>query len=328
MSESVANEEYRLLGKSTNSNHLNGRYEHLDGAKMKKAFSKLDSEPKHVMMMGWEWETSMYKKFCCEKVIKNIANSEMGDHVFFYQDSGLEMPSIPASLGYHKEMLEKYFFGNDFHKAFFSNKTDSMHVHVDKKNFNAISIKKYITFINLPENRQFIEAIGGRSLSTYNRPNPFEILRFKKDNKVKGTNLKFKDMKQRKALQVSTSRKNKYNKQLEYPIQGRGCAVSTSSTKRGGKFTVESRFMLSTPIMALMFARLEFIEASIIFSRNSVYKDLYAPQFCQFVKKNEERYPYLYEHAVVQNMLMVNSDTFFRERIAAVKRQKMLSRSA
>lgn len=312
------------MGKSKNKKHLAGLWERIDATKMKKAFSKLPEEPDNVMMMGWEFESGFTPGHSAVEMVEKIANSEMGDHVFFYGDCGFEMPSIPASLGYHKAILEKHFFGNDFDKAFATRNGVGMHVHVDKKNFNAISIKKFLTFINLPENKDFIGAIGGRSLDRYRGGTlNFEIHRFA-DKRVKGTDLQFASLSQRKHLQVSS--KSKYSGIDD--IIGRGSPVSTSHAINSSKSTVEVRFMQSSPIMPIWFSRLEFIEASIIFSRLNVYKKLYAFEFCQFVMNNKERYPYLYAHPTVQNMLIRTSDEFFGTRMKRVTEQNLLTKGA
>ncbi len=78
-----------------------------------------------------------------QSLIKEIAESPLGDHVIMKSDSsigdiGFEMVTIPATLAYHKYMLEEHFFKPGFNtRVIAGSKKCGLHVHIGKQAFSS-----------------------------------------------------------------------------------------------------------------------------------------------------------------------------------------------
>jgi len=84
-------------------------------------------------------------------------------------DSGFEIISVPATLAKHYSIWESLLRTSEVRHEItsFKNSTTGIHVHMSKDSFTSVGLGKFMTFINLPDNRKFMIAIAQRESSSY-----------------------------------------------------------------------------------------------------------------------------------------------------------------
>lgn len=284
------------------------------------AFQRHASESaKEDVFMGFEWEVGMTSP-TDYILVKKAMNLPIAQWVNFRGGGNpLEMVSIPATMKFLREMMQKEFFAHDLNKDFTNTNGCGIHIHISKKAFTEASLKKFIAFVVNPENRTFIEAIGGRSVQpgvSWCRPNLCEFKHFKMK----------KDMPSTGKLRIRGA-KIVLNEKLEqldprtgaWPsnLSGKGVAVNTHT----GYGTVEFRIFKAYTGEQKFMKNLEFTDALVRYVRKAAYNKLYAQDFVRFLLKDKENYQYLLKEDVVVGLVkLVEAE----DAIVALKPKKKL----
>lgn len=127
----------------------------------------------NTLFMGMELEVEMSRKATINRnEAARQAILEMGGHAVCVSDgslsNGFEVVSVPATLNYHYTMWERLLRGS-LRKQIVSYMRPScgIHIHLSKEAFTNLSLGKFITFINSPENTEFIDCIAQRGPNSY-----------------------------------------------------------------------------------------------------------------------------------------------------------------
>jgi len=109
-------------------------------------------------------------------VTDDVYNVLGRDFVILKHDGSLsghnpfEIVSIPATLQYHKERW-KPFLESETKKYLksYTTSTCGMHVHISREAFTGLHLAKFMRFINMLENKHFVETVAQRSANDYTR---------------------------------------------------------------------------------------------------------------------------------------------------------------
>lgn len=94
------------------------------------------------------------------------AAKTLGNHCIFKRDgsisNGFEIVSTAATLDVHKTEWKAFFDGVKDKSTLHEADSVGMHVHVSRKPLSVLTIGKMTEFMNLPENKQYLERVAGR----------------------------------------------------------------------------------------------------------------------------------------------------------------------
>ena len=286
------------LNETLKEQSLNGKVIETPMHDLKNSFAKTDAEKnkKEIIFLGLEWEMRPTKITLLAEQIKEMTKTPIARYFNYrHEYNATELVSIPATLKYHKHFLTTEFFAREYEKIFKVGDGTGIHVHIDKKVFNKTSLKKFIGFICLPENRAFVEAICGRSIGEdvkYCKHNQIEfkygsLHLFKKKKILKGVKISLTNN-----LKQVSLRKNTY-----FP-HGKNVAINTDT----GLPTVEVRIFQSVTKKSLLLKNLEFVDALVRFSKVAKYRELYPRPFVEFLLNNKEDYKNLLAFPLVKEL--------------------------
>lgn len=263
---------------------------------------KLEDRP---VFMGFELEVGMKKHLQStegvSKAIKDIANSGFGDHCILKADSsigphGFELVSVPATLGYHKELLDNHFFDttNKFHNRLQATERCGIHVHIDKRAFSPLSLGRFVSFINSPQNSKFITLMAGRAPNTY--CSRMDVKQANRHGVNQGASI---------AKNISLTKAN--------PHMPRN-AVNCQQEK-----TIEVRIFKSTTNKNNLIRKLEFCESLVKFCRQPMSnQQLTVYDYVEFLLQKENRKDY-------PNMILwLGSKGFVEHELKKIKGQTRL----
>lgn len=133
----------------------------------------------------------MHKVNITDEVLESLGK----DYVILKYDGSLrghypfEIVTVPATLAYHKSRW-KNFLSSDIKSNLKSFTTDTcgMHVHISRNSFTGLHLAKFMRFINLLENKHFVETVAQRA---NNRYSPYQDMPLKEhlynlDGKITG----------------------------------------------------------------------------------------------------------------------------------------------
>ncbi len=217
------------------------------------------------------------------EIIRDMANTPFGDHMIVKSDRsietdergnpsyGLEIVTIPATLGWHKKMFDDHFFNekNAFHKRVIAPPQCGIHVHVDKAAFTRLTLGKFITFINAPQTQDFVNDLAGRGENQY-------CARFK----LKGKN--------KKGIDQSVAIANRINMNGKTDHLPRS-AINVQTIDK----TVEVRIFKSSNNRNNVLRKIEFCDALVHFCRVAGAQQITVYDFVEFLlqKENKKDYP-------------------------------------
>lgn len=212
-------------------------------------------------------------------IIRDIANSKFGDHCIIKSDNStgaysFEVVTIPATLAYHKQMFEENFFNpqNAFDKRVMSTTACGIHVHISKNVFTKLSLGKFSSFINSPDNAEFIDAMANRKPTQYCRK-----------NRLKGRNNKGFDVSATIAHRV-----NMEGASIGQFDDNRRVAVNTESNAH----TVEVRIFKGSNTKNNIFRKMEFCESLVYFCRSHSLQQMTVYDYVNFILQKENRHTY------------------------------------
>lgn len=261
-----------------------GVLQEIDVTRFPRAFSYLVKEDKEAIYLGYELETYIPHegdRISQSLIAAIIARTKYGALCNFRQEyyATFEMVSIPATLNFHRKSIEELL---DI-KGFTSRDNNGMHVHVSKTSFkDRLHLSKFIVFVNLTQNREFIETIAGRTLNHYCAPNPRLNIRYqdKPDRFEKvpvRVSITFDDTRGTLTLDDTHG-------------TGKECAINTAPPS-----TVELRIFKAPTDKDKIISNLEFTEALVKFSLEKEITDLTVDTFVKYVDEHKNVYKYLYK---------------------------------
>jgi hypothetical protein len=276
-----------------------GREDELQKKRMEEWRQKGGLRPKRhphtqPIFMGIEIEAVMTKPFEStpdfSKFVADVSNSGFGDHMIMKSDSslgsnyGLEIVTIPATLGYHKKMFDEHFYKieNNFENRIMGTDKCGIHIHIAKNCFTTMDLGKFMAFINSRDNATFIDNIAGRSNNAYALKVP-----------LAGKNTKGVDRSVRvvKSACIDGHLKNGLSTHgLPPTTETRRVAVNITN-----KHTIEVRIFKSSQRQNNLFMKMEFCEALVKFVRCHSMQQMTTYDFVQFIldSANKKEYPYL-----------------------------------
>jgi hypothetical protein len=205
---------------------------------------------------------------------------------------GMEFVTVPASLAFHKNMLEKEFFSAEraFHKRVMATDACGIHVHISKNAMNAADLRKLIVFINAQTNSTFINAMAGRGENKH--CNRMKIV----SPSFKGKDIAAEIVK--KACKDGSLRKGLHFKRVEERQASRGDRYEMmhyDAVNIQNPHTVEIRIFKGSNDKNRVFRIMEFCEALVKFCRSHSPQQMTAYDFVEFVldKTNKKQYPNL-----------------------------------
>jgi hypothetical protein len=254
-------------------------------------------DKKNPLYLGLEWELEASQNVFHKSLIKNLADSPMGDHFVMKFDRsldnrrGFEIATVPATLAVHKDILGKFYNEEyQFHRKFSSSKRTAIHIHIDKKAFTKLSLGKFVAFINNNDNFTFIQKMAGRSFST-----------------EKTLNQNTKNYCRKLDLEAHPQISNYKNKGIDISAKvvhnsydGKRMPL-TLFTHYTGIYvhpeTVEVRIFKSTNKKTNLFRKMEFIDCLVRFVKTGNYslQQMTVYDFVEFCLKpeNKKQYPNL-----------------------------------
>jgi len=278
------------------------------------AYSSMPHEKDEKIYLGLEWEarwnrkgdigTQKERRETNAKMWSYFNHDKLRNYILGHFDHGdIELTTIPCTLGFHKDILRRYFqrtFAYQSIKSDKKNKTDTgigIHVHVDAQAFTKTSYMKLLAFMYMKKNKVLLEQIAERKIdgSHYNKPvfkyyeeNAVRDQVFNMDDKgnVKSTKVKFK-----KHLKPSQYESVLYR---NIPDSVREAACKGNIVALRGT-TVEFRLFKTSPTLAGVYRKLEFSDAMTRFVRAAGWKDLTSECFYDYVVEYKDKYPYLHK---------------------------------
>ncbi len=247
------------------------------------SFSKNLGEEKPVYV-GFEWETYTAPPDT-EKFLKESANTGLFGYLNFGEGGlPIEMRSVPATVAYHKRILEQEFFKNGLNRLInlkpLANNACGIHVHIDKRSFSKRSLKKFIMFICNPSNAEFIGSIAGRPIGprvSWRAYNPCTFY-YTKVGRIKTSDIKINSRLEHIDPMVNS-----------IIVGGKNFAVNTDTCYN----SIELRIFKTCRTAFSLFAKLEFTEALVYYARHATMAKLTASDFTTYVKRNGQRWPNL-----------------------------------
>lgn len=225
------------------------------------------------IQFGVEWEVSIKSAFSVDSALWNMGAINPF-HVMAKSDSsisrGFEIVSRPASLAEHKKCFAPFFNADRefIGKVYGASPSTGIHIHISRKNLTAIQIAKMVAFLHRPHNRDFVQAIAGRSANRYC------------------------DWSTAKSIKTSLIRSGNRYKVVD-PDHNRYTALNLTKVN-----TVEVRIFSGTADMDTFFKNLEFVAALVEFTGPDTLTNLKEvtsfEAFVKWVGSNRiKQYPYL-----------------------------------
>ncbi len=224
-----------------------------------------------------------------KQIIKQIADSSFGDHAITKHDGsigdyGMEIVTVPATLAYHKDMLEKHFFGepNMLHKNLMVTDACGLHVHIAKNAFTPLDIGKFMSFINSNANKAFVDAMANRA------PNMYCLKQTMAGENALGVDISAK-------IGLTACRENSVRKGLNFTTLPRENLTRRRAINLQNAHTLEVRSFKSSTDKNNVLRKMEFCESLLKFVRNSSPQQMTSYDYVNFLldKANKASYPYL-----------------------------------
>jgi hypothetical protein len=131
-------------------------------------------------LFGVEIEMGFDEKIHRAKIAIDVVNALGKDFVFCKHDGsivrndktclqGLELVSAPASIEVHRDRWQNFDKALHYNRLrSWDTKSCGFHVHIARESLSTLQIGRILVFINHPNNRDFIEKVGGRSVRRWN----------------------------------------------------------------------------------------------------------------------------------------------------------------
>lgn len=171
---------------------------------------------------------------------------------------GFEVVSAPCTLAMHKELWYDAFISPLFEK-YHGPSSCGMHVHLDRRWINPLTLAKLVVFFNKPQMYNMLQVVAGRSIlashSHYCPANP----------QKQGSDI--------------------------YRVRYETRYASLNLTKG---ITAEIRIYASTTDYATFMARIEFSHAAVMYCKDASLKAIDPKSVLAWLSKHTDEYPYLW----------------------------------
>jgi hypothetical protein len=272
----------------------------------KLAFSVGDGEEKKpdTIFMGVEWEVSAKIKACRKQVTELLRD---GVGLYMHMGGGgdpMEMRTIPATLKYHRDYLEKKVFPHKHYESYAPPHSNlGIHIHISKAAFTEKSLKKFIIFNSNKENRKFIEDIAERpynNQASWRRPNEISITYYEtgpRKDRIRAADIVLDS-------NLRHIRGPSLPPNTSFP-EGKSVAVNTQT----GYPTVEYRIFRSSTTPQKFLKNIEFTDALVRYTRLSPLMRLDHRDFIRWLVLKAKDYPNLMkDEAITSRLTSVQKD--------------------
>jgi hypothetical protein len=237
-------------------------------------------------LMGVELEMCAGRDYRVHEASEDVREELGQDYCITKSDGslpsdGFEVVTAPRGLAEHIKRFKDWDIKPSY-RAWNSGQC-GLHVHIDSKAFNALTLGKFIQFINADDNADFIRKLAGRhplrddqarhycaSESQTILTNPKTALKGKDSSRYRMVNTAGLERSEMRRLGMDTN------------------------TCNGGKFnTVELRIFRASLKKERLLSQIEFTHAAVMFCRTASMRDLTEAAFKSWLSKRTGFYPAL-----------------------------------
>lgn len=252
-----------------------------------------------IPFLGIELEVERREK-CAENITKQVMESLGEDFVIMKRDGSLkghnpfEIVTIPATLQYHQNKWHNFMHNDDLKGNLMSFKGNcGMHIHINKASFTGLHLAKFIRFINMQENRQFIERIAQRVTSNY--------AQFTDYNNINTNN------KVTKGKSIAVSAISQYAKNLGGAVNRNNNGGHYDAVNTSNPMTVELRIFKGNLARGHFFKNIEFTHAAWAYTKNAGMGELNHKDFIHWLFKDGiKQYSYLKDFLIASGYRVSN----------------------
>jgi len=237
-------------------------------------------------LMGVELEMCAGRDYTVREASEDVREELGQDYCITKSDGslpsdGFEVVTAPRGLTEHIKRFKDWDIKSSY-RAWNSGQC-GLHVHIDSRTFNALTLGKFIQFINADDNADFIRKVAGRhplrddqarhycaSESQTILANPKTALKGKDSSRYRMVNTAGLERSEMRRLGMDTD------------------------TCNGGKFnTVELRIFRASLKKERLLSQIEFTHAAVMFCRTASMRDLTESAFKTWLSKRTGSYPSL-----------------------------------
>ena len=239
---------------------------------------------------------------CPLTITRNVLDALGRDFVVLKRDSSIhgtypfEVVTVPATLAAQKEHWKQFMEARDIKKylSSYASGNCGMHIHISRDAFTGLHLAKFLRFINLQDNRTFIEKVAQR-ISQRHAAFMGEEKDYQKDLVHK-------------------------SRQFRGEQGDRHVAVNTSNNKG----TIELRIFRGNLAKGHFYKNLEFAHALWLYTKDCNMKDLGYKDFIMWVfKQNDSTYKNLMQWLVSSNLNVSNKNFDKDETDVAAKKKEI-----
>jgi len=237
-------------------------------------------------LMGVELEMCAGRDYRVHEASEDVREELGKDYCITKSDGslpsdGFEVVTAPRGLAEHIKRFKDWDIKSSY-RAWNSGQC-GLHVHIDSKAFNALTLGKFIKFINADDNADFIRKVAGRHPMRDDQARQYCASESQTILVNPKTALKGKDSSRYRM--VNTAGLDRY--------EMRRLGMDTN-TCNGGKFnTVELRVFRASLKKERLLSQIEFTHAAVMFCRTASMRDLTESAFKAWLSKRTGSYPSL-----------------------------------
>lgn len=236
-------------------------------------------------LMGIEFEMcsgNASKSDAVDDVLSDLGN----DYCIVKSDGslpsdGFEIVTAPRGLTEHIEKFGAWEVNSQW-RAWNTNAC-GLHVHIDSRAFSAMTLGKFLMFINSSANADFIRKLAGR--------HPLRDSQAQRYCAADGQDQLADPVKAVKGK--GTDRYRMVNCANLRPSEAKRLGLSTPDYFEGRYNTIELRIFRASLKKERLLAQIEFAHASVMFCRSASYRDLSGQAFTKWLKTVDGVYPAL-----------------------------------
>jgi hypothetical protein len=235
-------------------------------------------------MFGVELEVECRKDENRNDLARTVYERIGSDFVTIKEDgsltNGFEIVTTRADLATHRARWTDLLSSPIDGLRSWGCSTTGLHIHYSRNGLGPLTLGKLLKFVNSPRNRRFIERIAGRS------DNHYAVISEKRI--TDGIPAKCDKCKR---IEPSTTN-GSYCRRCDNPLSTR-YTERYSAINLQNRHTIEFRLFKGSLKLSRVMMNLEFVAASIAFSRDHAEPELLHDVFCRWVAKSPKAYPAL-----------------------------------
>ena len=237
-------------------------------------------------LLGVELEMCAGSDFTVREAAEDVIQELGPDYCIAKSDGslprdGFEIVTAPRGLTEHIKRFKEWVIKSSY-RAWNSGEC-GLHVHIDSRAFNALTLGKFIKFINADDNADFIRKLAGRHPLRDEQARQYCAAESQSILANPKTALKGKDSSRYRMVNTAGLDRNEM----------RRLGMDTD-TCNGGKFnTVELRIFRASLKKERLLSQIEFTHAAVMFCRTASMLDLTESAFRTWLSKRTGSYPSL-----------------------------------